>query len=113
MADDEHSCTDDRYFDRRGPRYDIKNERVLELLKKGVSICEISRRLGCSQILIAQVRDGKRKEQKMPRKYNGKQMCRSCQIRPVKKGNRFLCAECFQGGSLGDLYYDATCYVSF
>jgi len=103
----------DTCSDRKGPRYDIPNKKVEALLSKGISVCEAARRLGCSQILVSMVRDGKRKNPKPAPKFPGKKMCCSCRHRPVKKGNRFLCDYCFRSGSVGDVYYDAVSHVSF
>lgn len=115
MEEEDQKPGECREFGRKGPRYDIQNKKIIDLLKAGVSILEISRRLGCSEILIYNVRDGKRRDPTIPKRYNlnGRKLCCCCKLRPVKKGNHFLCDCCFRDGSLGELNYHATCYVSF
>lgn len=95
------------------PRYDISNKMVQDLLDSGIPQEEIARRLNCSTMLVYSVRDGVRKDPVIPKRYqgNGVKKCRCCKLRPIKKGNRFLCGYCYRNGSTGDLYYDAVSHV--
>jgi hypothetical protein len=85
-----------------GKRYDISNAMVQSVLAKGVSVCEAARRLGCSQMIVSRVKYGTRKEPVLPVEHQqafreGKRRCSCCGLKPVMKGNYFLCQECYSG----------------
>ena len=99
----------------KGPRYDISNKIVQELLDTGASIREICQRLDCSGALVLQVKNGERRDPKRPEGYklNGKRLCSCCEVRPVKKGNHFLCEVCFRSGPIGEIAsFDFHCFAS-
>ena len=86
-------------FGRR--RYDISNSMVQAMLDKGLSVCEAARRLGCSQMIVTRVKYCTRKDPVIPERFTkafkqGKRRCTCCQIKPVKKGNYFLCEDCYK-----------------
>lgn len=81
----------------------IKNSDVLAKLAEGKSVAECSQFFGCSPIVIRSIQQGKRKEpsptmlNRIARLHNSRQKpCTCCGLYPVKKGNRFLCEECYQ-----------------
>jgi len=102
-----------RPFNRggKGPRYDVKNSIVQEMLDSGVSICEVARKLDCSDALICQIKMGLRRDQRRPKHLDlrGQRICTCCGVRPVKKGNHFLCEICFRSGSNGEIAVDSVC----
>lgn len=90
------------YQTGKGPRYDLSNKEIKTYLDAGESVGAVARRFACSNVLVMRVRDGIRKDQiEPPNRYrlNGRKPCSCCKIRPIKKGNHFLCEECFKNGS--------------
>ena len=103
------------YRGGKGPRYDIRNEAVQDLLDSGISVGDISRKLDCSAALIVQIKLGIRRDQKRSQRMNlkGRKVCTCCGVRPRKRGNRFLCEICFRSGSNGEIAADSIhCYAS-
>jgi hypothetical protein len=99
----------------KGPRFDISNKMVQELLDSGRTVGEISRELNCSVPLVLQVKRGERRDPKRPAhlQLNGRRVCSCCEVRPVKKGNRFLCEICFRSGPVGEIASDSFyCFAS-
>lgn len=95
----------------RNYRHDIKNKEVLARIKEdGWSINRCCEKYNCSKNLILSIVSGTRPdlgdEYTRP-KIRQKDLCTSCGIREKKKGNRFLCALCFDKGSSeeSDIYY--------
>jgi hypothetical protein len=103
-------------LDGQGPRYDVSNQDVLRMLQKGLSLGEAARRLGCSVNLVWRVSKGARWDPRMPKQYRARSShprCSCCKVRPVKKGNRFLCEQCFKFGASGSVHCDAVCHTPF
>lgn len=103
----------------RNYRHDIKNKEVLQRIKEdGWSINKCCDQWSCSKNLILSIVNGTRPDlgdqytrQKIPKD----QLCTSCGIRRKRKGNRFLCAFCFEHGNNDeeDVYYVGFGYSSF
>jgi len=99
----------------RNYRHDIKNKEVLNKIKEhSWSVNKCCEKFNCSKNLILSIVNKTRPDIdaedaeyiKIKKEIPVKELCTSCGLRRKKKGNRFLCALCFdKGDSDEDSYY--------
>lgn len=93
----------------RNYRHDIKNEEVLKKIEQGWGVNKCCEKFNCSKNLILSIVNKTRPDidaEYIKKQIPIKDLCTGCRVRRKKKGNRFLCALCFdKGDSDEDSYY--------
>lgn len=78
-------------------RNDLSNQRVMELVKKGLSDLRVAIVLDCSEDLVRRTRLGLRKDPTNPTpRIPEARRCKACGQRRIAPGNRYLCGQCYE-----------------
>lgn len=84
----------------------VTPQKVVALIGNGISQKEIARRYNLSVYRVSRM-----KQQAIIQRKKGRR-CTCCGVRPVARGNRFLCNECFSREGARSSYFDGSSNVA-